>query len=162
MPFFRIGQGRSAMQIPLGSNVESPVKKVNHQQVDVIIVAPFWKGQSWFLILLSLLFDFPHLILYQHVPYCLNTQCHPVQASRCTIGRMVHLREYCQTKKFSEQALELHIVSWQHESTKSYNSLFHNWECWCTQQNGNPIWGPVVEISNFWQNYIRRGTLMAP
>ena len=26
MPFFRFGQGRSAMQIPLGSNVESPVR----------------------------------------------------------------------------------------------------------------------------------------
>ena len=53
---------------PLGSNVESPVKKINHQQADVIIVAPVWKGQSWFPVLLSLLFDFPHLLLLSTCP----------------------------------------------------------------------------------------------
>ena len=46
------------------------LSEVSHQQADVIIVAPVWKGQPWFPVLLSLLFDFPH---HQHVPYCLNS-----------------------------------------------------------------------------------------
>ena len=34
----------------------------SHQQAEVMIVAPVWKSQSWYPVLLSLLFDFPHLI----------------------------------------------------------------------------------------------------
>ena len=30
------------------------------QQADVILVAPVWKAQAWYPVLLSLLFDYPH------------------------------------------------------------------------------------------------------
>ena len=44
------------------------LSEVSHQQADVIIVAPVWKGQSWFPVLLSLPFDFPHLVLLSTCP----------------------------------------------------------------------------------------------
>jgi len=68
---------------------------------------------------------------------------------RGTVGCMAHLRGCCQAEKFSEQASELLMASWQHKSNKSYNSLFHNWECWCAQRDRNHISGPVVDISFF-------------
>ena len=39
------------------------LSEVSHQQANVIVVAPVWKGQSWFPVLQSLLFNFPRLIL---------------------------------------------------------------------------------------------------
>jgi len=39
------------------------LSEISHQQADVLIVAPVWKGQPWFPVLLSLLFDYPRLIL---------------------------------------------------------------------------------------------------
>ena len=68
---------------------------------------------------------------------------------RSTAGRMAHLRGYCQAEKVSEQASELLMASWRQKSNKSYNSLFHKWECWCVQRDRNPISGPVADISNF-------------
>ena len=38
------------------------LSEISHQQAEVVIVAPVWKSQSWYPVLLSLLFDFPHLI----------------------------------------------------------------------------------------------------
>ena len=38
------------------------LSEISHQQVDVVIVAPVWKSQSWYTVLLSLLVDYPHLI----------------------------------------------------------------------------------------------------
>ena len=53
---------------PWGLMLKVLSKKINHQQADVIIVAPVWKGQSWFPVLLSLPFDFPHLVLLSTCP----------------------------------------------------------------------------------------------
>ena len=72
-----------------------------------------------------------------------------IPASGSTAGCMAHLRSFCQTEKFSKQASELPRASWRDKSTKAYNSLFHEWECWCAQQDRNPISGPVVDIANF-------------
>ena len=38
------------------------LSEISHQQAEVMIVAPAWKSHSWYPVLLSLLFDFPHLI----------------------------------------------------------------------------------------------------
>ena len=72
-----------------------------------------------------------------------------IPSSGSTAGRVAHLREYCQTEKLSEQASELLMASWRQKSNKSYNSLFHKWECWCAQRDRDPISGPIVDISNF-------------
>jgi len=39
------------------------LSEISHQQADVLLVAQVWKGQPWFPVLLSLLSDYPHLIL---------------------------------------------------------------------------------------------------
>ena len=41
------------------------------------------------------------------------------------------------------------MASWRQNSNKSYNSLFHKWECWCAQRSRDPISGPILDISNF-------------
>ena len=156
-------------------------------------------SKNYWLFLPALSKKFTHysyfiLILFPITPILflnINGPCGPLMAH--THGRMAHLREYCQTEKFSEQASEfpiaswwqkstksynslfpnrklkfseqaseLLIASWRHKSTKYYNSLFRKWECWCSEQNRNPISGPVLDISIFWQNYIRRGTFIDP
>ena len=49
------------MQNPPWSLILTVLSKISHQQAEVVIVAPVWKSQSWYPVLLSL-FDFPHLI----------------------------------------------------------------------------------------------------
>ena len=133
---------------PMGPNVEV-LSEVSHQQADVIIVAPVWKGQPWFPVLLSLLFDFPHLILPATCPILSQESMPPpFQPQQVQLAVWPTSGDTFK-QKFSEQALELLLASWRQKSSKSYNSLFHKWECWCDQRSRNPISGPVVDISNF-------------
>ena len=118
-------------------------------QSEIVIVAPVWKSQSWYPVLLSLLFNFPHLITSPPDQLLSQESVTSIPVPGSTAGRMAHLRNFCQAEKFSKQASELLLASWRDKSTKAYNSLFHKWECWCAQRDRNPISGSVVDIANF-------------
>ena len=47
-------------QSPVGPHAHN-LSEISQQQADVIILAPVWKAQAWYPILLSLLFDYLHL-----------------------------------------------------------------------------------------------------
>ena len=82
-------------------------------------------------VLLSLLFNFPHLIRYssdqllsqESLPPSFQPQAVQL-AIRSTSGVSV------MQKKFSKQTSKLLLALWRDRSTKAYNSLFHKWECW--------------------------------
>ena len=61
--FFQDWSGKICYGNPPWGLMLKVLSEISHQQADVIIVAPVWKGQSWFPVLPPLLFDFPYLIL---------------------------------------------------------------------------------------------------
>jgi len=61
--FLQDWSGKTCYANPPWGLLLKVLSEVSRQQADVLIVAPVWKGQPWFPVLLSLLFDFPHLIL---------------------------------------------------------------------------------------------------
>ena len=101
---------------------------ISQQQADVIIVAPVWKAQAWYPILLSLLFDYPHLFPSGQHPCCFILTTTSLSTTGSTTSCMAYLRGYCQTEKLSEAASTLLMALWREKSNKSYNSLFHKWD----------------------------------
>ena len=70
---------------------------------------------------------------------------------------MVYIRRSCEAGSLSEEATRLLMSSWRKKSQSSYNSLFHKWECWCSQRDQNPIFGPVSDMVNFLAELFEQG-----
>ena len=71
------------------------------------------------------------------------------QGSGSAAGRMAYIRRSCEDRQLSEGATSLLMASWRSKSHSSYNSLFHKWECWCSQRDRNPIHGSVTDVVNY-------------
>ena len=119
----------------------------------IVIVAPFWKSQSWYPVLLSLLFDFPQFITSLTDQLLFQQSATSIPASWSTAGHIAQLRSFCQAEEFSKQASEFPLASCRDKSIKVYNSLFHKWDCWGAQRDRNTSSGPIVDIVNFWLSY---------
>jgi len=117
------------------------LSEISYQQADVLIVAPG-----------STMVSNPTVTTFCPHPSSsrpftsTRVNASSIPSSGSTTGCVVHLREYCQTVKLSEQASELLMAFWRLKSNNPYNSLFHKWECWCSQRGRDPISGPLVDI----------------
>ena len=124
--FLQVWLSKISYANPLWGLTLRVLLEISQQQAEVMIVASVWKSQFWHPILLSLPFDFPHLIT--SAPYQLTVQgvsSTSIPASGSTAGRMAHLKSFCQAEKFSKQTSELLLVSWRDKPTKANNSLFY-------------------------------------
>ena len=74
-----------------------------------------------------------------------------------TVGRMAYIGKSCEAGNLSDEATWLLMASWRSKSHSSYNSLFHKWECWCSQRKRNPIFGPVEDVANFLAHLFEKG-----
>ena len=64
-------------------------------------------------------------------------------------SRVAYLKQkYC-SANLSAGASSLLLASWRTKSSKSYDSMFQNWICWCAERNTDPISGHVSEVANF-------------
>jgi len=127
------------------------LSEISHQQADVILVVhvPVWKAQAWYPVLLSLLFNYPCLIPpLWHPLLAPLSQPSPFQPQEVQLAVWSTSGDTAKQKSFLKK-LQRCMASWRDKSNKSYNSLFHRWECWYTTQYRNPSSGPIVDVSNF-------------
>ena len=64
----------------------------------------------------------------------------------CCVG---YIRSRCESSNLSVAATDLVLSSWRDKSTKSYDSSFGKWACWCDERDKNPISGPISDVANF-------------
>ena len=84
----------------------------------------------------------------------------PLQQTRAgtSTSSMAYLRDRFKGQQISQEGTEL-LASWRPKSSKSYDSLFGKWVCWCNQRNSDPISGPVSEVVNFLADLFKQGYL---
>ena len=66
-----------------------------------------------------------------------------------TVSRVGYIRSRCESSNLSIAATDLVLSSWRDKSTKSYDSSFGKWACWCDERDKNPISGPISDVANF-------------
>ena len=133
------------------------LSEVRAQRAMVVLVAPVWKSQAWYPVMINLLFDHPRLILAQETTV---VQIHQTQPP--FKGEDVQLAAWPLSGDPAKKAnyLEkLQAYSWHHgdQNPSHYNSLFHKWERWCHSRGRDPICGPVGDIANFLAELFKEG-----
>lgn len=83
--------------------------QVMEQETQLILVAPVWKGQPWYPVLLSILW----------ASIAGSTRVDP------PTSRVAYLREKFSDCCLSEEASSLLLASWRTKSSQSYDSHFH-------------------------------------
>ena len=116
---------------------------------ELILVAPVWKAQSWYPLLLQMLVREPLLI--PQSPKAIQLVRMPEQPSRhhTSVSCVSCPKERCQSSLLSEAATDLVVSSWRQKSSKSYNSSFNKWACWYEERDRNLISGAISDVANF-------------
>ena len=73
------------------------------------------------------------------------------------ISRVGYRRQHCKDNLFSEGAAKLLLASWRQKSSKTYDSLFEKWACWCSERDSDPISCPIGEVVNFLAHLFEQG-----
>ena len=111
-----------------------------------MLVAPVWRGQTWYPVLLGMFWNFPRLIAL--APDLIS------KTKRCPNGDSPSTRHVtCLWEKFFSSSLlkettKLLLQSWQSKSAQSYNSQFHKWVVWCAEMSCNPVSGPTSNVAS--------------
>ena len=121
------------------------LRQVKAQQARVILVAPVWRGQPWYPVLLEMLWDFPRWIPRSHDLF-LRTSESVVMSFQPQLAVWPISGESLLVKTFQTG---LGISSWRTKSNKTYDSHFKKWLCWCSARGSDPVSGPVSEVANF-------------
>ena len=74
-----------------------------------------------------------------------------------TASRMDYLRDRFRSQNLSKEASKLLLASWRQKTSRSYDSLFSKWLCWCDERGSNPISGDINEVVNFLADLFQRG-----
>ena len=115
--------------------------QVQSQQAHIVLVAPVWKTQPWYPMLLSML-------VHSEPDSRGHGRSTPAN-TRHTASRMEHLRQRYREQELSEKATSLMLKSWRTKTNKSYDTLFTKWHGWCTGRDIDSFSGPVNNVVNF-------------
>ena len=114
------------------------------QQVRLVLMAPVWRAQPWYPILLEmikhkqvLLPNKPDLIQPTHRVNCPDMITH-------LFRRLDYLRDRFKNQEISEEASTLLLASWRNKIAKSYDSLFGRWVSWYSERDTDPISGNIA------------------
>ncbi len=137
--FLQVWTGLKAYANPPWNLVGRVAAQAQAEQASLVLVAPVWRTQPWYPILLEMLVDAPHLIPPE-------TSNKSLTDENPSASRLAHIREKCRDHKLSEEASSLIFGSWRKKTNKSYNSLFGRWHSWCSRRGTNPF---SIDIANF-------------
>ena len=70
---------------------------------------------------------------------------------------MAYLRQQYKDEQISNAGTKLLLASWRSKSSKSYDSLFGKWVCWCRQRSADPISGPISDMVNLLTHLFEEG-----
>jgi len=113
-------------------------------KMQLALITPMWKTQSWYPIVLELLEDcsvtlptLPDLVAIPGVSgetWSAPTDC---------------LRQSDLSQGFSSEASSLMLASWRDKTNSNYSSFFAKWARWYHQRGRNSLSGPITDVINF-------------
>ena len=74
-----------------------------------------------------------------------------------TPGRVAYLRQHYTEQKHSQEASDLLLLQWRQKTTQSYDSLCKKWISWCSEQQCDPVSGPIEDVVNFLAHLYKEG-----
>ena len=103
------------------------LNKLEEEKVSAVLIAPVWKNQVWFPLLLRSLIYFP-ILPPTHKFFDKPTGYNPTNGNggSPTSGRMACLRRSYRTEGLSEGVIEILRKSWR-TSTETYFSAWRHW-----------------------------------
>ena len=124
------------------------LSQVQRQQTQVILVAPVWKGQPWYPILLEMLYDYPQqlprtLNLFQRTSNVNQMDILPQLAVWPVSGKNSDVEVFQRQLRSSS----LHPGGAKHPEPMTHTS--GKWLGWCTERGRDPISGPISDVVNF-------------
>ena len=123
--------------------------KTQTQGVDVILVAPVWKTQPWYPLLLSLVVDWPHL-LPKLTPNIESVPIMPQLAVWSISGKALAV------KAFPDKLQSLSSTLGD-QKLADHDSLFGRWNRWCSERGSDPFSGLISEAANFLATLYKEG-----
>lgn len=111
------------------------------------MIAPLWRTQPWFLVLLEMLEDYPRI-----QPNTPNSTPNPSKDHHelsSYSSYMAYLQNSFMSRSLSQSASQLLLLSWRMKTTSNYNSLFNKWASECEQEVTNFVDGTVEDVVNF-------------
>ena len=132
---------------PLWCLILRTLSKIQREEARVLLIAPVWRTQPWYPLLLKLLVKIPHLL-----PKGKEMVVSPTQKDFIMPTGVPQLAAWPSSGKnagLSEGASDLLSASWRGKTTTSYESLFKRWDSWCKKRDRDPTRGPVVDVANF-------------
>jgi len=127
------------------------LNKVRSQEAQLILVAPVWKGQSWYPVLLKMLTDFPPPLITAGA----NAEGGQ-QWTNTPAGHLACLRKKFRNSCLSADASNFMLASWR-KSSQTYDSIFNEWVSWCSERYCDPISGPIADVANFLASLFKEG-----
>ena len=121
--------------------------QVHIQQAQVILIAPVWKTQPWYPVLLNMLVSMPLLI--QRQPQEVFLEVHRQSPVEVRPQPAVWPISGIDSETKAEQSSALLLASWRTKTSRSYDSLFQKCVSWCSERSTDPISGPVSDVVNF-------------
>ena len=80
------------------------------------------------------------LPMEDHLLLSLDQRSHPLHLKReLVLDRLAYPRQYLETQVLSQRATALVIESWRDNTSDAHNTAWHEWHCWCTEWDINPI-----------------------
>ena len=122
-------------------------KVCNQSILELILIAPVWKAQAWYPLLLQRLVRVP--ILFPMSSEMVQSVSELPPRHLTPTSRVGNIRKRCQRSHLSGTAADLVLSSWREKSSKSCESSFQKWASWCNEQDRDPICGPISDVANF-------------
>ena len=125
-------------------------------KAELLLVAPVWKAQVWYPVLLEMLVHIPLLIPLKRDLIRGHSPREPSRGNSPT-SRVGYLRQRYKDCQISEGATKLLLASWRQKSSKTYDSLFGKWTSWCSERDSDPLSCPIGEVVNFLAHLFEQG-----
>ena len=140
MPLQYHGQTSSHTYSPIYSHIAVSTKQRLEQEPGVM-VAPIRPNQVWFPQLLRQSEDLPVLLppVVDIVTGPEGLQLLSSNSRTSTSSRLAHLRRSYTAEGLSHKVIEMVSKSWRSSTESAYSLAWRQWDCWCTEQNINPI-----------------------
>ena len=150
---------RKGVRLPPVSLITKVIMKVLKEQATIVLVAPVWKTQPWWPLLLKMCWKSP-VLLPQTKDLLLDltnpAKVHPLYP-RLTLGVFFVSGNVMKTVAFLRRQLSSCCQPTQSPPIKTYQSAWKKWDSWCRATKVDPIRSSLRDILHFLTDMFDKG-----
>ena len=132
--------------------------KTQIEGATIVLIAPVWRLQPWFPVLLSIIIDYPNTSTAHSRPSDPFSELRlSSEGQSPTSGRLEGIRRHLASRKISIAATKLILASWRDKTNTNYNLAWRKWEKWCREQGIPPFAADVSAVLSFLTHEFEKG-----